>query len=246
MGFEAINAIQNRMNQIESMVNGKISSVSAAAANQGQTPLNFDEVLNLKIGEMSPSSNMAALPQQNMGAAASPAHIKPLAQNNGISCGQTSVAMCVNALTGKNLIDGDINAKYGFGLLEALNAESKTAGVDWKDGGEVGPGSWALLEQKVNVEGLPAIVGLNGPEFSPSGRGHIVTITKIEGDTVHYADPADGSMKTTTKAAMNNAPSHPDGNFIFYATRQMPSTQSFMAANNSFNPYMMLSQMKGM
>ena len=63
------------------------------------------------------------------------------------------------------------------------------------------------------------IMGLNGPEFSPSGRGHIVTLLSIEGDQVRYADPADGTIKTTTKQAIQNAPGHPQGKFFFYSTQ---------------------------
>lgn len=147
-------------------------------------------------------------------------NVQPLAQNNGISCGQTSVAMAVNALTGKSLRDYDVNSRYGFELLNALNSESTSAGYRWRDGGEVSATSWELIDHKVNQEKTPVIVALNGPEFSPSGRGHIVTIVKTEGDTVTFADPATGTMRTTTKQAMNNAPSHPDGNFIFYAVRE--------------------------
>ena len=79
-----------------------------------------------------------------------------------------------------------------------------------------------MIDKKVNQEGLPVMIALNGPEFSASGRGHIVTITKTEGDKVTYADPADGTMKTTTKYAMETAPSHPDGNFVFVADRMAP------------------------
>jgi hypothetical protein len=63
------------------------------------------------------------------------------------------------------------------------------------------------------------IVALNGPEFSPSGRGHIVTITKVLGETVDYADPASGGIRTTSRTAMNQAPQHPDGNFVFVASK---------------------------
>ena len=52
--------------------------------------------------------------------------------------------------------------------------------------------------------------------------GHIVTIIKTEGDTVTYADPADGQIKTTSKKNMNTAPSHPDGNFVFYSNQANP------------------------
>jgi hypothetical protein len=145
--------------------------------------------------------------------------VKPFAQSNSISCGQTSVAMCINAVTGKNLRDTDINNKYGFGLLNALNSESAEANVKWKDGGTISASQWDLIDHKVNEEKLPVIVALNGPEFSRSGHGHIVTVVKTEGDTVTIADPATGVLRTTTKQAMNNAPSHPDGNFIFYGTR---------------------------
>lgn len=159
-------------------------------------------------------------------------NIKPLAQNTGISCGQTSVAMAVNSLTGKNLIDSDINAKYGFELLNGLNAESAEAGYSWKDGGNINASSWDLIDHKVNQEKTPVIVALNGPEFSPSGRGHIVTIVKTEGNQVTFADPATGTLRTTTKEAMNNAPSHPDGNFVFYAVNnnELPTTDTMMAS----------------
>ncbi|GEM_PF-1952227 len=148
------------------------------------------------------------------------ARVAPLAQNNSLSCGQTSVAMCINSLTGKNLTDADIDARYGFGLLDALNAETRDVGVTWKDGGNICHDRWSLIDQKVNHEGTPVIVGLNGPEFSPSGKGHIVTIYRTEGDNVFFADPATGQMRTTTKQVMENAPSHPDGNFVFYAAEK--------------------------
>lgn len=148
--------------------------------------------------------------------------VVPQVQSNSISCGQTSVAMAVNALTGKNLRDTDIDRRYGFELLRALNDESRQAGWSWHDGGVIGPDRWDLIAHKVNVEKTPVIVALNGPEFSPSGRGHIVTIIGVEGEQVTYADPADGTIKTTTRQAMNQAPPHPDGNFIFYASRQAP------------------------
>lgn len=149
--------------------------------------------------------------------------VTPLAQSNSVSCGQTSVAMCLNTITGQNLNDMDIDQNYGFGLLNALKTESRPAGYDWRDAGNISSKSWDLIDQKVNKEGLPVMVALNGYEFSKSGRGHIVTIVKTEGDKVTYADPADGSMKTTSKYNMQNAPSHPDGNFVFVADRFDPN-----------------------
>ena len=140
--------------------------------------------------------------------------------------------MAVNTLTGKHLTDNDINAKYGFELLNGLNAESAEAGYEWKDGGNLNASSWELIDHKVNNEKTPVIVALNGPEFSPSGRGHIVTIVKTEGNQVTFADPATGTLRTTTKEAMNTAPSHPDGNFVFYAVNNndIPNTDMMMAS----------------
>ena len=147
------------------------------------------------------------------------ASVKPLAQSNSVSCGQTSVAMAVNSLTGKSLNDKDINRRYGFGLLAALNGESRGSGYSWRDGGNFSAGKWSLLEKKLNKEKTPVLIGLNGPQFSPSGRGHIVTLLSVDGKKVRYADPADGKIKTTTRQAIERAPSHPDGKFIFYANK---------------------------
>lgn len=154
-------------------------------------------------------------PFQSLGCA-----VRPLAQSNSVSCGQASVAMSVNALTGKKLRDTDISSRYGFNLIGALNAESKQAGYVWKDGGNFSKSKWPLLEKKLNREKTPVMIGLNGPEFSPSGRGHIVTLVSMEGDKVRYADPADGTIKTTTRRSIESCPSHPDGKFIFYANRK--------------------------
>lgn len=147
------------------------------------------------------------------------ANVRPLIQSNDSSCGQTSVAMAVNSLTGKSLNDRDINNRYGFGLLSALNGESRGSGYSWRDGGNFSPAKWSLLQKKLNTEKTPVIIGLNGPEFSPSGRGHIVTLLSMDGNNVRYADPADGKIKTTTRQSIERAPSHPDGKFIFYASR---------------------------
>ncbi|MCA9777074.1 MAG: hypothetical protein KC800_10170 [Candidatus Eremiobacteraeota bacterium] len=147
------------------------------------------------------------------------ANVVPLAQSNGVSQGQTSVAMCLNALLGTELTDMDIDRHYGFQLLRALQTESRVAGYEWRDAGDLSWSKWSLIDTKVNREGLPVIVALNGPEFSPSGRGNIVTVVKTTPDTVTYADPADGQLKITDKQNMVDAQSHPDGNFIFVADR---------------------------
>jgi hypothetical protein len=147
------------------------------------------------------------------------ATVRPLCQSNRSSCGQTSVAMGINSLTGKRLTDRDIHNRYGFGLLQALNCESKSAGYRWHDGGNFSKKNWAALEKRLNKERTPVLMGLNGPSFSPSGRGHIVTLLSIDGQKVRYADPADGTIKVTTRRAIEQARPHPDGKFFFYAAR---------------------------
>lgn len=145
--------------------------------------------------------------------------VTPLAQQTSGSQGQACVAMAVNFLTGKKLDENDINAKYGYELLRALRQECAEVGYDWKDGGEVGPDCWELIEHKVQNEQSPVLLALNGPEFSPSGRGHIVLVSKVEGEKVTFADPATGTFRSSTRGQINAAPQHPQGNFIFYADR---------------------------
>ena len=147
------------------------------------------------------------------------ASVKPLRQGNSISCGQTSVAMAVNSLTGKKLTDADINRNHGFSLLSALKSESRGSGYTWRDGGNFKSKDWKTLETKLNGEKTPVIMGLNGSTFSPSGRGHIITLLAIQGDKVKYADPADGKVKTVSKQVLESAPGHPHGKFFFYASK---------------------------
>ena len=159
---------------------------------------------------------LAHAAQPSMGG--SGAQVDLLAQSNSVSCGQTSVAMSINTLTGKHLTDVDVNNKYGFGLMDALRTESAEAGYTWKDGGDLSPDRWSLIQEKVN-SGSPVIVGLNGDPFSHSGRGHIVTITRMEGEKVYYNDPNGGEARVTTRTAMENCPPHPDGKFVYYPDR---------------------------
>ena len=182
----------------------------------GPTRCFFGPTPRRQPAESRPTKAHTPTPTINASAGAS---VKPLAQSNSVSCGQTSVAMAVNSLTGKSLNDKDINKRYGFGLLSALNGESRGSGYSWRDGGNFTAGKWGLLEKKLNKEKTPVLIGLNGPKFSPSGRGHIVTLLSVNGNNVKYADPADGKIKTTTRQAIERAPSHPDGKFIFYANK---------------------------
>ena len=138
-----------------------------------------------------------------------------LIQSNAVSSGQTCVAEAINWMSDSNLTDLDIDKRYGFQLLEALKRESKPWGLDWKDAGNVGPSNWPAVEKTLTERGYPVMVALNGPEFSPSGRGEIFLLVSAEGDRVTYSDSRTGSLKTTTKQAIFNALSHPDGNFVF-------------------------------
>lgn len=223
-----IESIENRIRQIEQKIDRGPTINSAAFNEMMAQEAKPKEVASSAFGSqpnaaMDKLTYLTAIPGFNPSSinrfkpAQGVADVTPLAQSNGVSCGQTSVAMCVNALTGQHLTDTDIDSKYGFGLLNALKSESAQAGFDWQDQGNLNASSWATIDQKVNQEKLPVIVALNGPEFSPSGRGHIVTIVKTEGDTVTFADPATGQLRTTSKQNMENAPSHPDGNFVFVA-----------------------------
>ena len=143
----------------------------------------------------------------------------PLAQQTGESDGQTTIAMAINSLTGQHLDDKDINDRYGYELLRALREQCAPYGLKWRDADEIAPDKWALIEHKILEERLPVVLALNGPEFSASGRGNIVLLCGLEGERVTFADPATGTFRTSTRAAMNAAPSHPQGNFIFVAER---------------------------
>jgi peptidase C39-like protein len=243
-----IDRVENRIRQIEQRIERGPQINSAAfnklmaghAESKQSTSLASPDAAMNKLNNMG-HFNLSSIQGLNKsttvpGAGAS---VTPLAQSNSVSCGQTSVAMCLNSITGANLNDMNIDQHYGFQLLKALKTESRSAGFDWQDRGNITNDSWSFIDKKVNQEGLPVIVALNGPEFSPSGRGHIVTITKTTADTVTYADPADGKIKTTNKSNMVNAPSHPDGNFLFVADRVAPDpmpTEPFAANDFMNNP----------
>ncbi len=221
--LEGIDRIEGRIKQIESRIQGPPPD---SAYFQHLMTQSEKSLQNKKPAQDAASMKLNQYNPQQWGGSTNPLNLTPLAQNNSVSCGQTSVAMCVNTLTGQNLKDYDIDARYGFELMRALNTECQPHGITWADAGNIGAEKWPLIEQKVNQEQTPVIVALNGPEFSVSGMGHIVTIIKVDGDKVTYADPATGTTRTTTKANMNNAPSHPDGNFVFYGTRQGAATNA--------------------
>lgn len=140
------------------------------------------------------------------------AKVRPLAQSNGVSCGQCSVAMAANLLTGSKLDDQDISRAFGFGLLEAL--QSLCPNHRWWDSGNLSADDWPRIQRGLE-QGCPAIVGLNGPLFSPSGRGHIVLIVGLQGELVEFADPAYGRIRACKRRDMEEARPHPQGKFLF-------------------------------
>ena len=161
-----------------------------------------------------------------------PQYFTPFLQNqsNGVSCGQSSVAMTVNALTGKKLTDNDINSKYGFSLLQALNAETKNYGFSWQDSGNFDKSRWGEIEEKLQ-KGLPILMGMNGANFSPTGRGHIVALTSINGDKVTIADPNGGRERIVSRKDIENAKGYPQGQFMFTATSSDPNYNRPFTAN---------------
>jgi len=126
-------------------------------------------------------------------------------QTNEFSCGQASVAIIANALTGKRLTDMDINNKWGYSLFSALNSESGKQFLDFN-----------FTPEKFMNAICPCIIGLSGPKFSPSGRGHIVAVESISPAMIRVADPATGTMRTDfTLLDFLAAPPHPDGKWIW-------------------------------
>lgn len=147
--------------------------------------------------------------------------VRPQAQHNSVSCGQTSCAMAINALTGKNLTDQDFNARYGFGLMAGLRKECPS--WEWWDAGDIGPEQWDDVEACLRAGGVPIAAG-NGPHFSASGHGHIMAILALRGELVTVADPngnanPDGSgrgfFRDVTRKQWEQAGRHPDGNFLY-------------------------------
>lgn len=138
--------------------------------------------------------------------------IKLQSQHNSVSCGQTSCAMAINALTGKDLDDFGFNARHGFELLEGLRAECPH--WEWWDQGNIGPDNWDDLEACLRAGGL-AIAAGNGPLFSASGRGHIVCVYKLTDQLVAFADPNGGLFRSVTRKEWEGAVQHPQGNFLF-------------------------------
>ncbi len=138
--------------------------------------------------------------------------VVPQIQHTPVSCGQCSVAMCLTAMGAGAWDDTRVNRLHGFGLIDALRTEDPCH--DWRDLGNLDKQKWTAKVAPTLRAGYPVIVGLNGPEFSPSGRGHIVTLVSVDQEVVKFADPATGGWKLTTVGRLLDAPPHPDGKFV--------------------------------
>lgn len=139
---------------------------------------------------------------------------------------QSATAMCINSLTGQELRAEDIDAAYGYDLLRALNTECASVGVTWQDGGEIRPGWWDFLEEQVEEQGLPVTLALNGREFSPHPAGVVVVVVAVKWQWARIADPVTGRFRWVTRRQLESAEKHPDGNWMFYGTRQAPQRRA--------------------
>jgi hypothetical protein len=144
---------------------------------------------------------------------------KQLAQSNRNSCGQTSVASIINLMKGTSYTDKDINVRYGFGLQNALNAET---GTKWASP-DFSRALWPNIERAVNA-GFPVSIGLGG-KFT-SSNGHIMNIVGIDGESVILGDPNGGGFRTTTRREIENVPGHSQGKFLFLPEQFMPGQRT--------------------
>lgn len=148
--------------------------------------------------------------------------VVPQPQGNAVSCGQTSVAMALSARTQHAWSDASVNARYGFALLQALQDEDPTG--RWRDEGNItDENSWAHKVKPALKAGWPVIVGLNGPEFSPSGHGHIVLLVSVDANgIVKFANPNGGIWGSTTVARILECAAYPGGKFVFAPSGWLP------------------------
>lgn len=140
--------------------------------------------------------------------------VKILAQSNAVSCGQTSCAMAANTITGQQLTDQSWAARHGMNLLGGLRAECPRH--TWEDIGRPRPEIWPTVLASLEAR-CPAVCGVNGPDFSPSGHGHIVCIIGVTSKTVIFADPNRGRLRELSREDFEKAQEYPQGNFIFAA-----------------------------
>ena len=137
-----IDRIESRIRQIENRIE-RGPNINSAAFNKLMAGQNASKPKKATFGSQDAASTklhgmgyLNRMQMQGFQGGGKSASVKPFAQSNSVSCGQTSVAMCVNALTGRNMDDMDVDANYGFQLLEALKTETNPHGYDWSDAGK--------------------------------------------------------------------------------------------------------------
>lgn len=101
-------------------------------------------------------------------------------QSYKFSNGQARVAVALNRISDRYLTDKDIDAHYGFRLLEALRKESPE-NVTWRDAGDLGEETWLQIQATLQEEKLPVVVAYARKD-EPSG--YIITLLKVEEEIV--------------------------------------------------------------
>jgi flagellar basal body rod protein FlgC len=139
-----------------------------------------------------------------------------------MAAGQVCVANALNWLYQERRYSAEeIDAGYGFGLLNALKGETAALGIDWFDAGNLGPESWQAIERTLSQD-LPALVAYRdlatGSEEGAAGD-RIALLLEIQGDQVLYADPITGEIRSMSRQTLMQAPDHSDGNFVFLPGR---------------------------
>lgn len=144
--------------------------------------------------------------------------VKILAQQAGDTCGACSCAMAVNTITGTHYDDLTWDRRhrnrYGLDLLSGLKQDCPKH--EWRDAGRPRPDVWDEVLESLAAR-CPVICGVNGNDFSRSGRGHIVAIIGVTTTTVIFADPNGGELRELSRQAFENAAEYPQGNFLFIA-----------------------------
>ena len=149
-----------------------------------------------------------------------PIALQPQRQHGPLASGQASVAMALTHLTGQSWSCQQVADVYGGNLLGALEEQTKHLRLSWNDI-DFSPSAWAVIEKQLG-RGRPVLMGLNGPLFSPTADGHVVTLLGIQGELVHFADPASGKVRCQPKYEFERAPGHPIGKFVLYASKPRP------------------------
>ncbi len=175
----------------------QLMQLMGAFANQGQNGNcgcghNLANLLNGSAnGQGAPTPLTGLYNNPHAGTVTGGCGVVPLAQSDGDNCGKASVAMVVNAMTGKGVSD----RHWGEAAISLEGTLEKETGRQW-GAHKLSADNWGKVVESVQ-NGDPVILG--GKKGLTNGNiGHFVVIDKIEGNTVHICDPAGGTRKTMT------------------------------------------------